>query len=98
MDQSFKIDHLFDREILIGRQSAKIENPFKEFDPIYVYKYRVSWLPHNFDVEIIRRWFSCRDVIEAEVTEEYEKLEKFRHVKNGNIRVKIVIKKSSSDI
>lgn len=95
-DESFRIDNLFDREILIGNQLAQIEDPLREYDPTFIYKFRVSWLPHNFDIGTIERWFNCGDPIDIEVTEEYEKLEKFKHVKNGNFRVKIVVKKSAS--
>ncbi|CAF0936500.1 unnamed protein product [Brachionus calyciflorus] len=88
-DEKFRIDHLFDREISIGSQKAKIEDPFEEYDPTFIYKYRVSWLPHNFDAEIVKDWFPY-DIMNVEITEEFEKLEKFKHVKNGNLRVKIV--------
>ena len=35
-------------------------------------------------MDTIKRSFSCGDIIGVEVNEEYEKFEKFKHVKNGN--------------
>ncbi|CAF1003253.1 unnamed protein product [Brachionus calyciflorus] len=94
--REFSINHLYDTEIKIGDQMARIENPFIEYDPIYTFKYRISWLPHNFEQEYVKEWFSNFTTKEIIVEEEYEKSEKLKHVKNGNFRVTIRVKRSNS--
>ena len=95
-DEEFLNNQLFDKEITIGKEKVKIEDPFKEYDPVYIYKYRVSWLPHYFDSNDIKKFFNTTNAISINVDEEFERNPKYRHVSNGNFRVTITVKRSNS--
>ena len=81
-----------DREVVI--------QDFTEVSDFKFVTYKVLWLPHEFKVEAVKKYFADLGAIVTQITEESfkEKIDDLPldfHIKNGNILVKIKVKRDS---
>ena len=53
---SFNCKPLFGKKIVVQNQELTIENPILE-NPFEFISFRILWLPHEFDKEVLKRFF-----------------------------------------
>ena len=54
-NDNYSINELFGTQLAIADEETMIEDPQNGFDPVISLSFRVSWLPHNFSMEKVKK-------------------------------------------
>jgi hypothetical protein len=97
--EEYHINAIVGKKVLIGSLLHTIEDAIDEIDPSTYATFRLHWLPHGYQkvkieqfVKSINKAYQVVNFVEETCREEIMK-----HVKNGNIRIKLKMKKSEME-
>lgn len=92
---SFDCKRLFGKKIEVFNQELSIEDPISG-NPFDFFSFRVLWLPHLFDKEVLKKFFEESKYVVSSITEETVK--EFPHIKNGNFVIKAKLPKGAKGL